>query len=399
MRKEEEHTRSGQGLKTIAILSSCMDDWGGCEELWARSIPLLQQRGLRFIVFKEKINNRHPEYVALAQRGVQLIELDRKPSVRKRLTDRGTRILKKVLAKTNFPIARKTEAPFTIQLKVCQPDLVIISQAINFDALPYAYQCLSLGVPYVLVSQKAVDFYWPAPEDRAYMIRCFQQARKCFFVSRHNLRITEEQFGTRLANSQVIYNPVKIAPKVLPFPAVEPAYKLACVGRLFLLDKGQDILIRVLSEEQWKNRPLIVSFIGSGPDEEGLRAMAALLQVQNIEFKGQVHDMEHLWREYHALVLPSRGEGLPLVILEAMAAGRPVIISDAGGNAEVVEEGITGFIGQANEASFGAAMERAWQQRHLWEDMGKKACSYITEKIPTAPEETFANYIKEIIHD
>jgi glycosyltransferase involved in cell wall biosynthesis len=127
--------------------------------------------------------------------------------------------------------------------------------------------------------------------------------------------------------------------------------------------------------------------------------MAKLLEVSNVEFKGQVNGIESLWQEFHALVLPSRSEGLPLVILEAMAAGRPVIITNVGGSTEVVEEGVTGFIGHANEESFGDAMERAWSHRGNWEMMGKKASCYIARKLPTAPEEDFSKYINEIIND
>ncbi len=243
-----------------------------------------------------------------------------------------------------------------------------------------------------------MDFYWPPLSERSFMIKALQHARKCFFVSHHNKKLTEEQFGIHLANSKIIYNPVKISDRIV-FPSVNDGYKLACVARLFLLDKGQDILLRILSQKKWKERPVKISFIGSGDDYEGLHAMAKFLNISNVEFTGQINDIEKIWRQHHALILPSRSEGLPLSLVEAMAAGRPVIVTNAGGNAELVQEGITGFIGQINETSFDDAMERAWNNRNNWESIGKRAAAFIQEKIPKNPENDFANYLNEMIHE
>jgi len=277
------------------------------------------------------------------------------------------------------------------------PTLVIISQGINFDGLNLASQCLLLKIPYVIVSQKAVDFYWPSKSDRKHMLETLLNAERTFFVSKHNLRLTEEQFGKRLPNAKVIFNPVKLSGGVIPFPKSNTIFKFVCLGRLFLLDKGQDILIRILSEQKWRDRPVSVSFIGKGDDDNALKDLAKLLQVSNIEFKGHVDDIESMWKEYHALLLPSRSEGLPLSMVEAMSAGRPVIISDIGGNTELVSESITGFIGSANEKSFGEAMERAWNLRDQWEQIGINASNHIANVIPENPEKDFAASIIEIL--
>jgi glycosyltransferase involved in cell wall biosynthesis len=112
-----------------------------------------------------------------------------------------------------------------------------------------------------------------------------------------------------------------------------------------------------------------------------------------------LNDIEKVWEHHHALVLPSRSEGLPLSLVEAMAAGRPVIVTDAGGNAELVEEGITGFVGHINETSLDHAMERAWDKREHWESMGQKAAAYISEMIPKSPAFDFADKLNGIIHE
>lgn len=386
-------------MPKITIISTCTEDWGGSEELWGRSIPPLQQAGFSISVLKYYINRQHPEFIKLASQNVRLIEIFPTGDILKRI---GKKLVK-TYHETMVAIRKSPPRPedFSSFIRIIRneaPALVVISQGINFDGLKLAYQCLLLNIPYVVIAQKAVDFYWPHKNDRAFMLKALLGAEKTFFVSHHNLRLTEEQFGKRLPNGQVIFNPVKLSGNIVAFPETSGPYKLACLGRLFLLDKGQDLLIRILASEKWKARPVSVSFIGKGDDETALKDMAALLDVKNVDFKGHIHDVERMWEEYHALILPSRSEGLPLSMVEAMSAGRPVIISNAGGNAELVEEGVTGFIGYPDEASFEAAMERAWERRNEWEKMGEKAAEFVKTNVPESPEIDFAQMIVHLVN-
>jgi glycosyltransferase involved in cell wall biosynthesis len=385
-------------MRKIVIVSSCTEDWGGSEELWGRSVPILQQAGYSISVVKYWINRQHPEFVKLADRNVNLIEIFPARSISKRVINKIGKIANQTA------LALKLIAPegedFSNYIRIMKeeaPELVIISQGINFDGLKMAYQCLLLNIPYVVISQKAVDFYWPHRDDRAFMLEALQKAKKNYFVSHHNHRLTEEQFGKKLTNGQVIFNPMKLSGKIVPYPKSAEVYRIACLGRLFLLDKGQDVLIRILSAQKWRERPVVISFIGKGVDEAALKDMAALLNVTNVEFVGHINDIEEMWKNYHALILPSRSEGLPLSMVEAMSAGRPVIISNAGGNTELVEEGLTGFIGYPNEASFGEALERAWQRRDEWEKIGATAAAFVSANVPKSPETDFANHILALL--
>jgi len=386
-------------MDKIVIVSTCAEDWGGSEELWGRSVPLLQEAGFEVSVVKYHINSTHPEFIKLAERGVVFFEIFPRKALRKRIQKTLLNLFEKVTLA--LQLSKPKPEDFSNYIKIMKnesPALVIISQGINFDGLKLAFQCAKLNLPYVTIAQKAVDFYWPQKQDRAPMLTALQKAIKNYYVSHHNLRLTEEQFGQRLPNGQVIFNPVKLSGNPVPFPSAVKVYKLACLGRLFVLDKGQDLLIRILSEQKWRDRPVSLSFIGAGVDEDALKDMAKLLQVTNVEFTGQIQDIESMWKDYHALILPSRSEGLPLSMVEAMSAGRPVIISNAGGNTELVEEGMTGFIGYPNEESFGDAMERAWQRKEEWEQIGKNAAKFVSEAVPKSPEKDFVNLILELLN-
>lgn len=396
--------KNGNNIKTIAIITCCGDDWGGSEELWARSIPTLQDKGYAVIVYKGRIKYDHPRFSEMKEWGVQLKELEAPPLTPPPPPEAfSAKLLRKAgLMHIPPPVAPKVFTFYDrlrLYLEEDQPDLLVVAQGINFDGLGYAQIALDLHIPYTLICQKAVEFYWPAAADRPWMEKTLREARQIIFVSRQNQLLTEEQFGIRLPNARIIYNPVKVSGQPLPYPSTEKGFRLACIGRLFILDKGQDILLSILDQPIWRERPLHVSFIGKGIDEEGLRSMAALLDLTNVTFTGQVEDIEALWADYHALVLPSRSEGLALVILEAMAAGRTIIATRAGGTEEVVQEGITGFIGDANRTSFEQALEKAWNHRSEWEYMGKAASAYVRSNIPPDPEIDFAHCLITLLHD
>ncbi|MNK02962.1 N,N'-diacetylbacillosaminyl-diphospho-undecaprenol alpha-1,3-N-acetylgalactosaminyltransferase [compost metagenome] len=380
--------------KKIALITFCIDDWGGSEELWARAIPFLKIE-TSLTIYKARINRSHPEIVKLINQNIKLIELDPEISLKKRILRKVNHFVQRIGLKEyrdNHSLYK-----FHHEIKNSIPELVIIAQGINFDGLSYAYQCYLLKIPYVIIAQKAVDFYWPYPTDRDYMRTTLINANKCYFVSHHNKRLTEEQFGIRLENTEIVFNPIKTKPQVIPFPSVEAGYRLACVARLFIIDKGQDILLRILNKEKWRQRPIKISFIGSGHDEQGIRDMATLLDLKNIEFAGFNDNIEDLWRNYHALILPSRSEGLPLSMIEAMSLGRTVIVTNAGGNSEIISNGINGFIGDATEKDFESAMDNAWEMRAEWPEVGNRAYLHIKNHLPASPEAEFATSINNLL--
>src|SRR6185369_7034394 len=85
-----------------------------------------------------------------------------------------------------------------------------------------------------------------------------------------------------------------------------------------------------------------------------------------------------IWSANQVLLMPSHGEGTPLAALEAMMYARPVVATDVGGNAEIIHDGVTGFIAEAATVnSFSKTLERAWQARAQWHEMGLAAHKYI----------------------
>jgi glycosyltransferase involved in cell wall biosynthesis len=130
---------------------------------------------------------------------------------------------------------------------------------------------------------------------------------------------------------------------------------------------------------------------------KSLEAFKEMHGLSNVIFAGHENDVSRIWARNHALVLPSRFEGLPLVIVEAMLCGRPVITTDIAGNAEYLEEGVTGFVAQAPTVDLlDDAMERAWARRGDWKSIGLAARESIVAKLPKDPIQVFADKLVKI---
>ncbi len=127
----------------------------------------------------------------------------------------------------------------------------------------------------------------------------------------------------------------------------ERPFTIICVARL-IERKGQHHLLRALAELQVICAPSVrLILVGTGDAEAQLRELADSLQVANaVTFKGFVsrEQMPPLYREADVFVLPSQQEGMSIALLEAMASGLPVIVTDTGGTAELVTQGQNGEI-------------------------------------------------------
>ncbi|MBA2849523.1 glycosyltransferase family 4 protein [Thermosulfuriphilus ammonigenes] len=129
----------------------------------------------------------------------------------------------------------------------------------------------------------------------------------------------------------------------------EGAFILGYIGQL-IHRKGIDILLKALSSLRGLNFRLFV--VGSGPLRERLEEMARDLGLSDrVVFTGYRADRLQLLRGFDLFVLPSRLEGIPRCLMEAMAMGKPVIASDIDGcRALIPNDGIQGLLFPAQDA-------------------------------------------------
>jgi len=114
------------------------------------------------------------------------------------------------------------------------------------------------------------------------------------------------------------------------------------VGRLAEI-KRQDLLIHAFARLREMVPAAHLLLVGEGPERQSLEALAKELSVaDSVHFAGYREDRERLLHIMDVFVLPSRSEGMPLSVLEAWAAGVPVLASRVGGLPELIDDGRTG---------------------------------------------------------
>jgi glycosyltransferase involved in cell wall biosynthesis len=158
------------------------------------------------------------------------------------------------------------------------------------------------------------------------------------------------------------------APKPPPLRPNTPLV-VGSVGRLDRM-KAHDILLRSIAQVE-QVRAVI---LGEGAERESLMRQAEELGVSDrLELRGWVDNpRNHLW-EFDVLALPSRSEGFPLAIVEAMLAARPVVATRVGSVPEAVTDGKTGLLVEKDDVEgLAAALRRLRDDPHLRQQMGNQ---------------------------
>lgn len=128
------------------------------------------------------------------------------------------------------------------------------------------------------------------------------------------------------------------------------------MGARFEAIKNHDMLIKSVSCMK-TNQPFQVILAGDGPLYEQCLATSAANNLENkIKFIGFIDNLQMLIQVANAVILTSEKEGIPRIIMEAMAIGVPVIATDVPGTRELVENDLTGelvllndYLGLANK--------------------------------------------------
>lgn len=169
------------------------------------------------------------------------------------------------------------------------------------------------------------------------------------YVTRHSLQRRYPGSGLTYAYSDVeLREPdfatlSQVEARIRRYQQRSPASEWTCVhiGTMAQRYKRQDALIRAVAECRQTGLPLRLKLVGSGEAEQDLRALAHGLGVErHVEFAGQLpagDAIRAVLDDADLFVLPSQTEGLPRVVLEAMARGLPCLASDVGGLRELLD--------------------------------------------------------------
>lgn len=183
-----------------------------------------------------------------------------------------------------------------------------------------------------------------------------------------NMMITYYKLGF---SPELVYNPVDVSRYHIG-RRDHAGINIVTVGRLSK-EKNQLRLIKSVEKLSHKYKNLSLTILGEGTQRKEIEEYISTHNIGGfVRLMGNVDDVEEYFTEADVFALSSDYEGLPLVILEAMAAELPIISTDVGGIKDIVtDNGILVPLG--DEASFESALEKVVSDANLRNQMGMKS--------------------------
>ncbi len=375
-------------MRVLFISTMAGAAWGGSEELWVKTAAHAMEQGHQISISVYDWGALHPKVQQLKEKGAQV-------TVRKRIyfgssvMNRGKGLLvKKIFAEREI-----------IQLKSFKPEAIVISQGT-------IYECMSPGFLHLQNATKAKILIITQANSEYETIptafynagrRLFEKAHHLFFVSKRNLLVAERQLAMAFNNASVISNPANLSEhEIVKWPEGE-CIQFAFVGRLNSTVKGLGVLLQILSDSKWRSRNWKLNLFGKGEDESYLKDLVKLYALEEkVFFHGFVSKISLVWEQNHLLLMPSTLEGTPLSLIEAMLCGRTAVVSDVGGNAELIDDDLNGFVAEAPSVhSFGKAMERMWNRKSELSDLGVSAFGSLKNKIDLNAHQVILKSVEE----
>lgn len=306
---------------------------GGAGNASANLARQIVQRGHDVTVLTSRFGSLQKEEF---EEGVRIIRV---PALRRRL-DRSGALEQTVFMLTAFfwsiPIIRKIK-----------PDVMLAFFGVPSGAVALGLKAL-FGIPY-LVSLRGGDVPGFRPYDFALyhrligpLLHVVWHNAAAVVANSNGLHGLAQTFD-RKVSIDVIPNGVNAA-SFTPTTRQWESAQLLIVGRV-VYQKGIDLLLEALAGMDQLDWHLSVA--GDGPQRETLEEYARSLGIENrIKFLGwqSKSALVDCYRQANLFVYPSRHEGMPNVVLEAMASGLPVIATEIAGNEELVIPGETGLL-------------------------------------------------------
>lgn len=156
---------------------------------------------------------------------------------------------------------------------------------------------------------------------------------------------------------------------------IDKKIRFLLLGRL-TRQKGYDLALKIfakLREYDWT-----LAIVGEGEEENRLKSLAKNLQIQErVSFLPPTHSVSELLEKTDVMLMPSRWEGLGIVIMEAMTAGRLVIGSRVGGIPELIKHGDNGLlVEQGNVLEWAAQLKKVFENQDRYFKLGERAREY-----------------------
>ena len=236
------------------------------------------------------------------------------------------------------------------------------------------------GVPVRIGSRRELN-----PDKTPGQIRLQRQAYRCatrVVANSEAARAMLEQEGVPAASVVVIPNGVEAATFAAPARAVAgPVRSVVTVANL-RPEKSHETLIAAARSLAAAFPGVQFQIVGDGPRRAELEALVRAKGLERtVVFLGHREDVGRLLREADVFVLPSRSEAFPNGVIEAMAAGLPVVASAVGGLLDLVEPGRTGMlVPPGDPEALAGALRQLFTDRVLASQLGAAAQAHVRQR-------------------
>ncbi len=301
----------------------------------------------------------------------------------------GTEPLRRLAAARGLPVRLVGPLPLGLDGARALPSLARTLRALRpavFHAhLTSALSCkyalaaaVLARIPAVVATQQLVPGF-PVDHSNRLQLRLLSRQIDRYIAVSHDIAQTlVSRFGYPPSRVEVVHNSVALERFARPRDGALRAVLTGGHERPIVLtcarldeQKGIDVLLRAvpsLPEAQFV-------LAGEGPERERLERLAAELGIADrVSFLGARGDVPELLAACDVVALPSRYEGASLAVLEAMAAGRPLLTSAIPGTVELVSDGDTALLAPPGDvAALAAGLRRLLDDPQLREALGRRA--------------------------
>lgn len=331
-------------MKILQVIPSL--EMGGAETMCEGLSRLLQAQGqtvttVSLYRIETAVTRR------LQQSGVKLVFLDKKPGLDLGCVSRLRRVIRQE-----------------------KPDVIHV----HLFALKYvALASLGMGIPMVHTIHNIASY--DAEKDGALNRLLYKTDRAIpVSLSRQIQKTVMEYYGLPESGTPVIFNGIDLS-SCLPkedYTLRQPP-RIIHVGR-FWEQKNHPCMVRAVKILKDQGRKVNLQFFGEGSLMEQTRQLARELNVEDcLLFPGVTDQVFRHMHEADLFILPSKWEGMPMTIIEAMGTGLPVIASDVGGVRDMISPEHNGILIPAEPEALAAAISRLLDSQELREALGENA--------------------------
>lgn len=351
--------------------------WGGSEELWYRTALWMGKHGYKVGIGCYHWPEKQDRINELKTAGCTVHLLPNKKG-----------LLKKLAVKRSLGLIHFDEY-----------DLTVVNQGGWEEILHAPFTDLYKQLPaYIILNHNYNENAVLSSAKQGLLQQWISNAKMNFGATQKIFEVIERKFGISIPKKETLVNPITFTADAAPgqYPAIEnDNCTWVMLAELDTARKAQDILINALSSQKWKERNWQLHLYGKGKDKEKLEKQIIEQGLETKVFlKGFTTDIKQTLLDCHLLLQCTLIDAMPLSVVEAMAAGRPCVVSKVGDMPAWVEDGVNGFICPAvTIEGIDAIMENCWQQKSNWTAMGQNAFNTFIKKYPQPYEEKTADIL------